>query len=320
MLGLVLGVLVSACGDRDGGRAVLSCPRAEHDFGSLSNATELVHNFQVRNTGDRDVRVLCVRVSCGCTEATVSPELVRAGESARVRVRLDTTGRYGRLHYTVSLSESDATPRLAELTVLAEVHRDVELHPPAAQLGVVGDQWLYEQNVAIRSGTGRQLRLLNVRMPTNSCVVAESSSDSDGLRIRLSVPEQARRPGARFLGDCIVRVDSGESRDVVLPVYVYLPPTILVSPANVMLQADGKPWTRSIFVRSPWGIPFSINGVSTPSGISHQIRGSGDFPGPIVFKGSGVDPAWRGRPLRIDVGTRGADTNAVLYVPILISP
>ena len=79
----------------------------EHDFGSVAQDTELVYEFNVKNTGSEDLMIRRISTSCGCTAAVTSDRVVPPGGATLLRVTLQTRKRTGVLQKSISVASND---------------------------------------------------------------------------------------------------------------------------------------------------------------------------------------------------------------------
>jgi hypothetical protein len=79
-------------------QAVVEFPKKVHDFGAVSEKTDSVTCvFDVVNAGDLPMAIEGVYVSCGCTSAVHSKDVIAPGEKGYVYVTFypkDLDGRY----------------------------------------------------------------------------------------------------------------------------------------------------------------------------------------------------------------------------------
>ena len=79
-------------------QAVVEFPKKVHDFGAVSEKTDSVTCvFDVVNAGDLPMMIEGVYVSCGCTSATHSKDVIPPGDKGYVYVSFypkDLDGRY----------------------------------------------------------------------------------------------------------------------------------------------------------------------------------------------------------------------------------
>src|SRR5687768_7424226 len=75
---------------RGGQPTGLICEAPAHDFGKLSTsaASDLRHEFRLRNTGRRTIRITQQTASCGCTTAQLANNTVPPGATLTVPVQV----------------------------------------------------------------------------------------------------------------------------------------------------------------------------------------------------------------------------------------
>lgn len=79
----------------------------EHDFGNVQQNQNLVHEFTITNTGSEDLIIRRISTSCGCTAALVSENVVPAGESTTLEVKLETRKYKGVVQRSISVASND---------------------------------------------------------------------------------------------------------------------------------------------------------------------------------------------------------------------
>jgi len=92
--------------------------RTEHDFGAFSEDLASVDAvFHFINAGDKPVRILDARATCGCTRPDVTKGAIEPGDTAYVKVTYLATGRPGRFSKNVYVKTSDDPHRPKTLTI-----------------------------------------------------------------------------------------------------------------------------------------------------------------------------------------------------------
>ena len=94
---LGLGLLsASAFGQR---KDFLSFRETFFDFGTVREEMgPVTHTFEFENTGDRPVKILQVKPSCGCTTPDWSKEAIKPGNKGFITAKFDPTGQPGADH------------------------------------------------------------------------------------------------------------------------------------------------------------------------------------------------------------------------------
>jgi hypothetical protein len=87
MLVLLSAVLLAACG---GGTPDIDLAESQTDLGVVTNGEIPTIEIPVRNLGSSDLIIEAVTTSCGCTTASVSPEVIPPGETGALTIRYDS--------------------------------------------------------------------------------------------------------------------------------------------------------------------------------------------------------------------------------------
>ena len=78
--------------------------RTFHDFGTISEGTEVKTTFILTNTGKEPVTILGHDVQCGCTTPTYTKEPIMPGKSTEIIVGFNSAGKAGAQDKTVTLN------------------------------------------------------------------------------------------------------------------------------------------------------------------------------------------------------------------------
>ena len=62
----------------------------QHDFGVIEQGTIAQVKIPVRNTGDAELRIEAVVTSCGCTSATLVPQVIPPGGEGTLEIRYNS--------------------------------------------------------------------------------------------------------------------------------------------------------------------------------------------------------------------------------------
>jgi hypothetical protein len=94
--------------------------RTQFDFGTLISGEKVTYSFRFENKGSAPLIIYGVRSGCGCTVGDYPKEPLLPGESGRIKVDFNSTGRSGKQIQSVQVM-TNANPTEYQLTVTAEV-------------------------------------------------------------------------------------------------------------------------------------------------------------------------------------------------------
>lgn len=84
---MFLGILLVAC---NSGRPSIAVEATSLDLGNVVNGEIVSRDLSLRNDGDADLVINSVITSCTCTQATVDPMTIPAGQSGILHIEFDS--------------------------------------------------------------------------------------------------------------------------------------------------------------------------------------------------------------------------------------
>ena len=88
----------------DGKYPVMTFDKTEHDFGIIEKESKVGYTFDFKNTGEADLIITNAVGSCGCTIPEYPKEAIKPGESGRIKVSFNASGKHGQQHKTVTIT------------------------------------------------------------------------------------------------------------------------------------------------------------------------------------------------------------------------
>lgn len=157
------------------------------------SANSKVASYTLRNTGLRDVEVVGVTTSCGCSLAEpLAERVIRPGESRSLRVR-GSPPQFGTAEVAVKVSLQAGDER-------GSIQVDLHLHgkPLAAERFTTIPTDL--ELLASRSGTvDRSFEILTVEENSNAPWLADLACEDMAIRARITDIETSKHPDGRFI-------------------------------------------------------------------------------------------------------------------------
>ena len=89
------------------------------DFGYVPFDYELVHYYEIKNTGDDNLYINQIGTSCDCTYARALDTLIPPGGSSEIKVSFKTTNYYGKNTRTVAIHSNDPENPVYDLEFLS---------------------------------------------------------------------------------------------------------------------------------------------------------------------------------------------------------
>jgi hypothetical protein len=99
----------------------ISFVEMEYDFGTVREGEQVRHTYQFKNTGDKNLILINVKGSCGCTVPEDWPRNpIAPGETGEIKVVFDSQGRVGNVRKNVRV-EANTNPSLNVLSLTGVV-------------------------------------------------------------------------------------------------------------------------------------------------------------------------------------------------------
>ena len=78
-----------------------------YNFEKVKQGAKIYHDFEFTNTGKKDLIIRKIKASCGCTIVTPEKKVLKKGETSKINVLFNTSGRKGPQHKTVTIITND---------------------------------------------------------------------------------------------------------------------------------------------------------------------------------------------------------------------
>jgi hypothetical protein len=141
-------------------------------------------SFTFKNTGDKPVRFISVKTSCGCTTAATAKATYAPGETGELKAQVNLRGRSGHQEKIITITTDDAPNAPVSLIVGIDVPSIVDVLP---RLLVWSHGSKAEpKEVSIAAGSTVEIFLRNVQCG-NPQFIVEQITDHPGSRYRLRI-------------------------------------------------------------------------------------------------------------------------------------
>jgi hypothetical protein len=254
----------------------------QHDFGRVALGVNAEFPFELTNTYNRDVKLLNVRSSCGCSSATLSTTLLKPGETGAVIARLNTSGQHLRdksAVITVQLeSVINGVRRVdaVQLFVSGYIRPDVVLTPGSVEFGAVAEGATAERTVQLEYAgrPGWALTKVERSLPFIYAKAEEIRREQGDIAYKITVMIRENAP-VGYVKDVLrfttnelqpgtAKSQSGQPVEIVLPIQgvVTAPMQAKPSPMLIGILTPGETVAKSVIVQNE--TPFRITNISSP--------------------------------------------------------
>ncbi len=87
--------------------AIITWEKSTHDFGDVFQGDKVEHVFRFTNTGNQDLVITNVEVTCGCTTPKGWPrDPIPKGGSGELTVAFDSAGKIGKQNKVITITSN----------------------------------------------------------------------------------------------------------------------------------------------------------------------------------------------------------------------
>lgn len=261
------------------------------DFGTVEEGEIRQLTYNVKNTGTKDLKVLMVRPTCGCTTVETWDDLVKPGETGKIIVNIDTKDLVGRVVRVVYVGTNVPGVDNKELVIRGTVENPVSIPSRTAWLGEIADITKpLTGSFTIINNTNEPLKLKEVKMP-NRQTTYEIVAVKEDKEFRLDFTVNPPFKTGDNIQEVITIISGSDKERIHEFTYTYfvLPP-IQVNPKSVQLDIEKiqeEKIERRINIKSNIQKPIDIYDIKL-SGVgvtfSTEVLRKGEFYQiPLVF-------------------------------------
>lgn len=256
-------------------RSIVAIPEKAFEFGSVSEGTLVVHEFEVRNEGSADLQIQRIAPSCGCTAATVTSPVVAPGKSEKIRVKFDTTGFSGSKFKQVHVFTSDKDQSDIIFTLRGTIISEVKVQPSSLDFGEVAktsSEGTRRQEFTVSLEKDSELRIANVSSTSDSVQVKEVVRHDRSVVYRVELLPSMRRGDLRER--VVVRFVDDKKPPLNVPVVATVTGDIKLSPSVVSfgVVSGEQPLERRVQWRNTASHAVRITDVrSSDSAVSVDL-------------------------------------------------
>jgi len=206
----------------------ITFPDTSFDFGQIYQNKIVNHIFTFKNTGDEVLNINEVKTSCGCTAAVLSSKTIKPGESGQVEIKFNSAYRKDKQMKTIYVHSNDPNKPIAQLTIAALVKVDLDALPSNVLFNQVKADEVATQEVVLKNTGQEKMSILSIDTAQSPAISVKTSSEQTKLPLSLNqneslaiiVSAKATKDSPRVSGQVIVKTDSKNTPEVVIPVFL----------------------------------------------------------------------------------------------------
>ncbi len=165
----------------------LQFDKTVYDFGPTSLVDSVTGTFTYQNTGAGDLKIEKPQPSCGCTVASVKPDLLKPGEKGELVFTVRVAGQRGQLEKHITVPSNDPQAGRISLSVKVEMKQVIDVTPQNIQLG------------NLQQGTTTNLTVLVHRTDGKKLVISKAESSNKLLLAHVESVEDSSNQSAKVV-------------------------------------------------------------------------------------------------------------------------
>ncbi len=234
-----------------------------HDFGVVARAAKTVYKFEFKNIYEETVHISGVRVSCGCTKATIEQPTLKTWETSAIIAEVDTRNFTGQRSVTITVSIDKPFSAEVQLQVYANIRTDVVINPGLVDLGSVDEGAAAEKTVEVNYAGRTDWKITDVRSANDHLQVELQETQRGGGKVayKLAVHLDDSTPAGTIADQLFLVTNDRNYKTIPLDIQGRVVPELTVTPETLVLGdvVEGEEVTERIVVRGK--TPFKIISV-----------------------------------------------------------
>ena len=233
-----------------------------YDFGSITNGSQILHDFVIRNAGDAELEISRVVSSCAaCLRASLEKTNIPPGGASVLHARLDLRLLDGTVTRVLSVYCNDPNNDSLVVGLTGVVVPVYQVTPPEIALDLSQGQ---------QTAVAGIVPLLNLHAPLSqvfcddtNIVAGLSMETSNRFMLTLQATKSSPRGNVMF-GLTIRSADSNDPSCRVIG-FVHNPPDLELIPAQLRFQPQAEPQMRILWIKQHGASPLILLDAIPPS-------------------------------------------------------
>jgi len=207
------------------------------DFGTVPRGPTLQHSFRIKNNSGQVVVISAVRVSCGCTSATVLSNVLQPGETTSVVARMDTTRFVGVKNVTIFVTFARPAFEEVRLWVQANGRDDFLVAPDSLAFGVVKRGSGPDRTVNVTFYGNNFTQITDAKTDSNfiQAGVKEVGRQLSQVDYQITARVRPDTPAGRWYSDVWLTTNNPAIPKIRVPLTIEIESALTVSPDAVVI-------------------------------------------------------------------------------------
>ena len=214
----------------------LEIPETGFNFGTVPEGSRVKHEFELKNLGKAEIKILKIVPSCGCTAAVATSKTIQPEISERILVEFDTTGFIGDKTRTIELITSDLKQEQITLTLKGTVLPNALIEPRKLDFGELSpgsDETDWQREFSVSLADSAELTLGKVAASSKNVEIKELSRSADKRsgRFQVTVLKTVARGDLR--DRILVDLIGSRNQTINVPIIAFVRGDLRLAPASI---------------------------------------------------------------------------------------
>ena len=252
------------CNGQDWARKMFT--EFSHDFGNVAKGSVVEYKFPIKNIYEEDIRIRSAVSSCGCTDVSLSTNVLKTWETGYVIARFNTQAFSGFKQATVTVRFETPFVGEVQLNVRGNIRSDVTFQPGAinfGQLPLTAEE--KSQSIRISKFGNPNWRIVDVKSTYPHIKVKLSAANRVGTSVNYEMTVRLTEdvPVGFVNGDLfIVAEEQGRRFEIPISFSGNVLAPLRISPEVLVFNAQpGQEGKRKIVIKAD--VPFSITKIES---------------------------------------------------------
>ena len=201
------------------------------DFGDVNQGAIVEQEFEVQNTGTKDLIIRSLNPACGCTSAVINEPTIKPGNKSYIRLSFNTTGFRGSKEKILRVYSNDPLNSSEVVSIKANILQDVVTDPETLELGEVVRRQGFKKKLSVVSPLKSTFKISEI-ISKSSFIGSEIESDKLGSYV-LNIFSQDKLPLGNIRTRLVIRTDSKANPTIIVPLSLYVVGDLVVSPKSI---------------------------------------------------------------------------------------
>jgi len=235
ILTLALGVGVAATTTRAANSAQIRFDQTVYSFGTATEGDEVGGKFRFHNAGDAVLMVQTPETSCGCTVASVKPDLLKPSESGEIVFTLDLTNARGAVSKSITVPSNDPQQSSVTLMITGVVKAVYDFSPQFVLFADAVPGQTNQETIQVQRLDGKPLQITKAELTKKFLkVTVIPETNSPARAARLVIEAQATGQEEQFTDMLTVYMGNSTKASFLIPVAGRLLAAVQLEPESLV--------------------------------------------------------------------------------------